>query len=122
MPSNKASNNDAYGQVNWHWTDAQGRNPYTFTAGVRHSQIKLENRDDLPLVDGNGTGSVRYSATSPVLGLTWHVSDTWNLYANQGKGFETPTMAEAAYTTSGTSVSGTLSAAMPCPSRSSAVR
>jgi len=26
---NKASNNDVYGQVNWHWTDAQGHNPYT---------------------------------------------------------------------------------------------
>lgn len=103
---NKASNNDAYGQVNWHWTDAQGHTPYTFTAGVRHSQIQLENRDDLPLVDGNGTGSVRYSATSPVLGATWHALDTLNVYANWGKGFETPTLAEAAYTVESNAIKG----------------
>ena len=103
---NKARNNDAYGQVNWHWTDAQGHNPYTFTAGVRHSQIKLENRDDLPLVDGNGTGGVRYSATSPVLGATWHALDTLNVYANWGKGFETPTLAEAAYTVESNTIKG----------------
>jgi iron complex outermembrane receptor protein len=103
---NKASNNDAYGQVNWHWTDGQGHNPYTFTAGLRHSQIKLENRDDLPLVDGNGTGSVRYSATSPVLGATWHALDTLNVYANWGKGFETPTLAEAAYTVDNSAIKG----------------
>ena len=93
---NKASNTDAFGQVNWHWTDAQGRNPYTFTAGVRHSSVKLENRDDY-LTDGNGSGSVRYAATNPVLGATWHALDTLNLFANWGKGFETPTLTEAAY-------------------------
>jgi iron complex outermembrane receptor protein len=103
---NKASNNDAYGQVNWHWTDAQGHNPYTFTAGVRHSQVKLDNKDDLPLVDGNGTGSVRYSATNPVLGATWHALDTLNVYANWGRGFETPTLAEAAYTVENNAIKG----------------
>jgi iron complex outermembrane receptor protein len=103
---NKASNNDAYGQVNWHWIDAQGHNPYTFTAGVRHSQVKLDNKDDLPLVDGNGTGSVRYSATNPVLGATWHALDTLNVYANWGKGFETPTLAEAAYTVESNAIKG----------------
>jgi iron complex outermembrane receptor protein len=32
-----------------------------------------------------------------VIGLTWHALENLNLYANYGKGFETPTMAEAAY-------------------------
>jgi iron complex outermembrane receptor protein len=58
------------------------------------------------LSDGNGSGTVRYKATSPVLGLTWHVSDQWNVYANQGKGFETPTLSEAAYSSSGGSITG----------------
>jgi iron complex outermembrane receptor protein len=93
---NKASNTDAFGQINWHWTDAQGRNPYTFTAGLRHSSVKLENRDDY-LTDGNGSGSVRYTATNPVVGATWHALDTLNLFANWGKGFETPTLTESAY-------------------------
>lgn len=103
---NQATNTDVYGQANWRWTDAQGRNPYTFTAGLRRSQVKLENADDLPLVDGNGTGSVRYSATNPVLGVTWHALDALNVYANWGKGFETPTLAEASYTLEGNSIKG----------------
>ena len=42
------------------------------------------------------------TAVSPVLGMTWHARDTLNLYANYDKGFETPTPAEVAYTSSGT--------------------
>lgn len=102
---NKASNSDAFGQVNWHWTDAQGRNPYTFTAGVRHSSVKLENRDDY-LTDGNGSGMVRYAATNPVVGATWHALDTLNLFANWGKGFETPTLTEAAYVVENNAIKG----------------
>ena len=103
---NQARNADAFGQVNWHWTDAQGRNPYTFTAGVRRSQVQLKNADDLPLIDGDGTGQVRYTATTPVLGVTWHALDTLNAYANWGQGFETPTLAEAAYTVQSTALVG----------------
>lgn len=95
---NQSSNSDAFGQINWHWTDTQGHNPYTFTAGVRRSQVQLKNTDDLPLVDGNGTDKVNYAATTPVLGATWHALNTLNVYANWGQGFETPTLAEAAYT------------------------
>lgn len=102
---NKASNTDAFGQINWHWTDAQGRNPYTFTAGLRHSSVKLENRDDY-LTDGNGSGSVRYTATNPVVGVTWHALDTLNLFANWGKGFETPTLTEAAYVVENNAIKG----------------
>ena len=91
---NQAGNNDAFGQLNWHWTDAQGQNPYTFTAGVRRSQVQLQNTDDL----STGSGKVSYAATTPVLGATWHALNTLNLYANWGQGFETPTLAEAAYT------------------------
>ena len=91
---NQASNNDAFGQLNWNWIDAQRQNPYTFTAGVRRSQVQLQNTDDL----GTGSGKVNYAATSPVLGATWHALNTLNVYANWGQGFETPTLAEAAYT------------------------
>ena len=92
---NQASNRDTFGQLNWHWTDAQGHNPYTLTAGVRRSQVQLKNTDDLN--NGAASGRVDYSATSPVLGVTWHALETLNVYANWGKGFETPTLAEAAY-------------------------
>ncbi len=103
---NQARNTDGFAQVNWHWTDAQGHNPYTFTAGLRRSQVQLKNTDDLPLVEGNGTGQVNYAATTPVLGATWHALNTLNVYANWGQGFETPTLSEAAYTLQGTSLVG----------------
>ena len=99
---NKANNRDAYVQLNWHLMDAQGHSPFTLTGGWRHSDVRLQSRDDY-LADGqDGSGQVRYQASSPVLGLTWHAQDTLNVYANWGRGFETPTLAEAAYAITGT--------------------
>jgi hypothetical protein len=92
---NEASNRDYFAQANWSLGER-----YTLTTGVRQSNVTLKSRDDMT-TGTDGSGSVNYSATSPVLGLTWHAQDNLNLYVNQGKGFETPTMAEAAY--SGTS-------------------
>lgn len=89
---NQASNQDFFAQANWFVTER-----WTLTTGVRSSRIDLRSRDDFG--GGSGSGAVQYSATSPVLGLTWHVTDQWNLYANQGKGFETPTLSETAYST-----------------------
>lgn len=96
---NVARNSDAYAQLAWHYVDAQGHNPWSLSAGLRRSQVTLSNTDAMPVTaaDTDGSGSVRYSATSPVLGLTWHALPTLNVYANWGKGFETPTLAEAAY-------------------------
>ena len=105
---NKASNRDAFAQVQWHVQDAQGQTPFTLTAGLRHSQVRLSSRDDYLTDNQDGSGAVRYQANSPVLGLTWHALDTLNVYANWGKGFETPTLAEAAYTVSGSGNSRTL--------------
>ena len=69
----------------------------TVTSGLRQSTVRFVS-DDYYLADGNnGTGNVSYQATSPVLGLTYHATDALNLYANYGKGFETPTLAEMAY-------------------------
>ena len=88
---NEASNRDYFAQANWSVGDR-----FTLTTGARQSNVTLKSRDDMPSgVDGSG--SVTYKATSPVLGLTWHAQDNLNLYINQGKGFETPTMVEAAY-------------------------
>jgi len=97
---NQASNADAFAQLNWHWTDGQGHNPLTLTTGVRRSQVQLQNTDDI----GTGSGKVNYAATTPVLGATWHALNTLNLYANWGQGFETPTLAEAAYTVRGSAI------------------
>ena len=70
------------------------------TAGVRASSVRIAS-EDYVLSNGNGSGSVSYAAVNPVLGLTWHAWDTLNVYANYGRGFETPTLVEVAYTGTG---------------------
>jgi iron complex outermembrane recepter protein len=88
---NEASNRDYFAQANWSLGER-----YTLTTGARQSNVTLKSRDDMT-TGVDGSGSVTYKATSPVLGLTWHAQDNLNVYINHGKGFETPTMAEAAY-------------------------
>ncbi len=92
---NTAQNSDFFAQATTLATDQ-----LSVTTGLRSSTVRFTS-EDFDLSDGNGSGSVRYSAINPVLGLTWHASDNLNLYANYGKGLETPTLAEVAYTDSG---------------------
>jgi iron complex outermembrane receptor protein len=87
-----ARNTDVFGQVDWTF-DPQWR----LIAGMRASRVRL-SVDDQFLADGkNDSGSVRFNNTSPVAGLVWHATDAVNVYANLGRGFETPTLAESAY-------------------------
>lgn len=67
-------------------------------AGVRASRVRFEV-DDRYIAPGNpdDSGSLSYRATNPVAGLTWRASSDWNVYANAGRGFETPTFTELAY-------------------------
>ena len=88
---NIASNGDWYGQTNWYLGEQ-----WTANVGLRSSRVTLSS-DDYFLTDGNGSGSVVYRATTPVLGLTWHANETLNVYANLGRGLETPTLAAVAY-------------------------
>ena len=69
-------------------------------AGARHTKVTLEVDDQFLTGVGNlgdNSGSVEYQKTTPVIGAVWKVSPAFNLYANFGKGFETPTFIEAAY-------------------------
>jgi iron complex outermembrane recepter protein len=69
-------------------------------AGARHTKVKLEVQDDFTTgagSNGNNSGSAEYQKTTPVIGLIWKATETLNLYANFGKGFETPTFIEAAF-------------------------
>jgi iron complex outermembrane receptor protein len=71
---------------------------FSFTAGLRHSKVRFDSRDHY-VAPGNGddSGAASYGATTPVLGAVWHVSETLNVYAAAGRGFETPTFNELAY-------------------------
>ena len=95
--ANDARTDDQYAQAEWA-PSARWR----VSAGLRHSRVKFDSSDRY-IVGANpdDSGSVRYSATSPVLGVVFHASDDVNLYASLGKGFETPTLNELAYRPSG---------------------
>lgn len=92
---NQAKNSDLFAQA----TTRASENISIIT-GLRASTVQF-NSQDYYLSNGNGSGEVSYQATSPVLGVTYHANDQLNLYANYGKGFETPTLAEVAYTGAG---------------------
>lgn len=109
---NESQNRDFFAQANWRFSDQ-----VTLITGARRSNIQLESRDDYLMDGANGSGAVNYKAVNPVLGVTWHVHDTLNLYANAGRGFETPTLAESAYTKSGNAVLGLFNVGL-VPSRS----
>jgi iron complex outermembrane recepter protein len=69
-------------------------------AGMRHTNVRLEVDDHFISgtgSNGDNSGSVEYQKTTPVIGAVWKVTPNFNLYANFGRGFETPTFIEAAY-------------------------
>jgi iron complex outermembrane recepter protein len=81
-------------------------------AGARHTKVKLEVKDKFitgTSANGNNSGSVEYQKTTPVIGAVWKVTPAFNLYANYGRGFETPTFVEAAFTTTGANSTPNLS-------------
>ena len=88
----KANNLDQYVQGLWSVADR-----WDVHAGVRHTRLKQRVTDHLPATNGNGTGSVSFDKTIPVLGAIFKATPTLNLYANVGKGFETPTMIEISF-------------------------
>jgi iron complex outermembrane receptor protein len=80
-------------------------------AGVRSSRVRFET-DDRYIAPGNpdDSGELVYRATNPVAGITWHGGPTLNVYANAGRGFETPTFTELAYRNVGSGINTGLKA------------
>ena len=89
---NQAQNSDFFAQATAHVSEQ-----ISLVGGVRQSNVAFISNDNYLTDKNDGSGSARFSATSPVLGVTWHASNNLNLYANYGKGFESPTLAEMAY-------------------------
>jgi iron complex outermembrane recepter protein len=95
---NRVRSFDQYAQAGWE------SERFSLTAGVRHSEVKFDSTDHFVVgANGNDSGSVQYSATTPVLGLVYHVNDRLNVYGSLGRGFETPTSNELAYRPDGQS-------------------
>lgn len=94
--TNRATTLDPYAQAEW------SREDFTFTAGVRRSQVRLRSSDRY-IAAGNpdDSGTVRYAGTTPVVGLRWRLAPQLQAFASAGRGFETPTLNEVAYRPSG---------------------
>lgn len=88
---------DQYAQATWRVAD-----DWTLMGGVRHSNVRFRS-DDRYVTPGNpdDSGSVKYSATTPVFGALWRAASWAHLYANWGRGFETPTFSEIGYRADG---------------------
>ena len=71
--------------------------------GVRHSEVKFITEDHfITPRNGNDSGSVTYTATSPVAGVLYAPLHWLHLYAAFGQGFRTPLASELAYRPDGT--------------------
>jgi iron complex outermembrane receptor protein len=102
--ANVLSSLDPYAQAEW-----QG-GPWVLSAGLRHSRLKVEVVDHF-LSNGNDSGSVSYSASTPVLGVLYKVSPLLNAYASVARGFEAPTLNELFYSSGGAGFNFRLAAA-----------
>ena len=92
--SDTLTNVDPYVQAEW-----QG-GAWVLTGGLRHSRLKVAVRDRYTS-NGDDSGGVSYSHTTPILGVLYKVSPVLNVYASAARGFEAPTLNELFYSGSG---------------------
>ena len=65
---------------------------------MRSSRVEFESQDRYVRAGNpDDSGGRNYSATNPVLGIAFKATPDLNLYANLGRGFETPTFNELSY-------------------------
>ena len=75
---------------------------WSLMAGVRHSEVKFITEDHfITPGNGNDSGEVTYTATSPVAGVLYAPAKWLHLYAAFGQGFRTPLASELAYQPTG---------------------
>jgi len=87
----------AYAQGEWRFAER-----WIALAGLRANRVAFRAQDYF-IAAGNGddSGGKSYRAVTPVGGILYKLSNSTSLYANAGRGFETPTFAELAYRTTG---------------------
>ena len=84
---------DEYTQGTWDFAPL-----WSLMAGVRHSDVNFDSRDHYILgLNGDDSGEITYSATSPVAALNFKAQPWLHLYASYGQGFQTPLGSELAY-------------------------
>ena len=85
-----AQNTDFYAQGNMFLSEK-----WSILGGARTTKVKLAstNLAGTPA----SLGEVTFNAINPVIGVTYHATEHMNIYANYGRGLETPTLAEMSY-------------------------
>jgi len=96
-----------YAQADWRFAER-----WSALAGLRASRVAFESEDHF-IVPGNpdDSGSKSYDATTPALGVVYRLAPTASVYANYGRGFETPTFAELAHQNTASGLNFALEAA-----------
>ena len=106
----EVSSTDAFAQGEWRFAEH-----WSAHAGVRTGKTKFRSTDYyiVPGVPNNpdDSGTREYSDTTPVAGLLFMPTRGLSLYANYGRGFETPTFAELAHQNTGSGLNFALQAA-----------
>jgi iron complex outermembrane receptor protein len=93
----EVSSTDLYAQVQWNFAER-----WSAHGGLRTSRVEFRSTDYfIAPSNPNDSGTRDYSATTPVAGLLFKASRHVSVYANLGRGFETPTFAELAHQTGG---------------------
>lgn len=72
----------------------------TASAGVRRGRLTISEEDHF-LSNGDESGALAYTYTTPVAALRWQPAPTWSLYLSAGRGYEAPTLGELAYRADG---------------------
>lgn len=88
------SSTEPYLQAEWQ------SGPWLLSAGLRHSSVRI-SVDDHYLANGNDSGALSYSHTTPVAGVLYKVTSALHAYASAARGFETPTLNELFYSGTG---------------------
>lgn len=94
--TDKVSSTDFFAQTEWE------RANWLLSAGVRRSSVRFSVDDHYIVgINGNDSGNVTYSRTTPTIGATYKVNSALNVYASAARGFEAPTFNELFYSGSG---------------------
>ena len=95
----KVSSAALYAQAEWRFAPK-----WIALGGVRANRVSFSSADYF-IVPGtlnlDDSGSRDFNATTPAIGLLYRLATATSVYANYGRGFETPTFSELAYQPSG---------------------
>jgi iron complex outermembrane receptor protein len=94
-----AGNRDLYAELRWEFLPR-----WSATFGARRSRVDFRSRDAY-VAPGNpdDSGALHYAQSTPVFGLSFQAVPWLEVYANAGRGFETPSFAELGYRADGRS-------------------